>query len=248
MLRAWIPEGPTPSSGGTSTIFPWGSPGAGRGAHPSKALHSPRSPSRPGAFLEIPQPRPGRGSLDRQGIDAAELVRDAGLGLESADRSTGTASASGTAAVAGSGLAALLRAMASKGSILMRATDETFALLPFVVGMYEMQIARLSRELVQDTTEFMHQGFGLELPTTGEPQTRVIPIGAAIRPEHRIADYDECRSLIRAAGIGSRSWTASAAGLPTWRAGLAGIRTGASSAWYSGTSRTRWSARDGAGR
>ena|GEM_PF-57904 len=139
-------------------------------------------------------------ALAEKGIDAVELVRDAGLGLESADRSTGAASASGAVAVAGSGLDALLRSMAAKGSILMRATDGTFALLPFVVGMYEMQIARLSRELVQDTTEFMHQGFGLELLTTGEAQTRVIPIGAAIRTEHRIADYDECRSLIRAAG------------------------------------------------
>ncbi|HRZ89460.1 MAG TPA: 4Fe-4S binding protein, partial [Spirochaetia bacterium] len=35
---------------------------------------------------------------------------------------------------------------------------------------------------------------------TGEPQTRVIPIDAAIRPEHRIAEYDECRFLIRNAG------------------------------------------------
>ncbi len=99
-----------------------------------------------------------------------------------------------------SGLASILRSMASKGSILMRGTDGTFALLPFVVGMYEMQIARLSRELVQDTVDFMRRGYGLELLTTGEPQTRVIPINAAIRPEHRVAEYDEVRSLIRNAG------------------------------------------------
>ena len=131
-------------------------------------------------------------ALSALGIDLYELVRNAGLEPEAAG-----AAVSGAGAASGSGLASLLRAMASKGSILMRASDGTFALLPFVVGMYEMQIARLSRDFVRDTTEFMRQGYGLELLTTGEAQTRVIPINAAIRPEHRIAEYDECRSLIR---------------------------------------------------
>ncbi len=127
-------------------------------------------------------------ALATRGVDPLELVREAGLDPKSAGAPPGPA------------LSALLRTMASKGSILRKATDDTYALLPFVVGMYEMQIARLSRELVRDTTEFLYQGFGLELLTTGEAQTRVIPIGAAIRPEHRIAEYDECRSLIRNAG------------------------------------------------
>ncbi len=95
---------------------------------------------------------------------------------------------------------ALLRSMAAKGNLLMRATNQSFALMPFVVGMYELQLARLSRELIEDTGSFMREGYGLELLTTGEAQTRVIPIGAAIRPEHAIADYDEARSLIRKAG------------------------------------------------
>jgi ferredoxin len=72
--------------------------------------------------------------------------------------------------------------------------------MPFVVGMYELQLGRLSRELIEDTGSFMREGYGLELLTTGEAQTRVIPIGAAIRPEHTVADYDEARSLIRKAG------------------------------------------------
>lgn len=133
--------------------------------------------------------------LADRGIDPLGLAREAGRGPDSA----GT-DAAGSDSGPGFGLGPLYRAMASKGSILMRATDGAFALLPFVVGMYEMQIARLSRDLVRDTVDFMHQGFGLELLTTGEPQTRVIPIDAAIRPEHRIAEYDECRSLIRNAG------------------------------------------------
>lgn len=153
-------------------------------------------------------------ALHARGIDPAELVRDAGLRPNAAGAGSGhgvdptgepapgieTSLVSGAETGPRSTLEPLLREMAAKGSILLRATDGTFALLPFVVGMYEMQISRLSREFVQDTTEFMYQGYGLELLTTGEAQTRIIPINAAIRPEHRIADYDECRSLIRNAG------------------------------------------------
>jgi Na+-translocating ferredoxin:NAD+ oxidoreductase subunit B len=117
-------------------------------------------------------------ALAAQGIDAGKLALDAGAG----------------------DFSALLRSMASKGNLLMRATNQTFALMPFVVGMYELQLARLSRELIEDTGTFMREGYGLELLTTGEAQTRVIPIGAAIRPEHAVADYDESRSLIRRAG------------------------------------------------
>jgi Fe-S-cluster-containing hydrogenase component 2 len=94
----------------------------------------------------------------------------------------------------------MLRSMASKGSLLFRSTNESFALLPFVVGMYEMQISRLTREMCDDTSAYMREGYGLELLTTGTAQTRVIPVGAAIRPGQRIADYDEYRSLIRGAG------------------------------------------------
>lgn len=115
--------------------------------------------------------------LGVRGISVAALVAEAG----SAD------------------LGAILRDMAAKGSIHRRGSNESFALMPFVVGMYEMQIARLSREFTADTASYMHEGYGLELLTTGTAQTRIIPIGAAIRPEHRIADYDEFRELIRGA-------------------------------------------------
>jgi ferredoxin len=72
--------------------------------------------------------------------------------------------------------------------------------MPFVVGMYELQVARLTPELVGEATDFLKRGFGLELLATGEAQTRVIPIGAAIRSEHRVACYEEFREIIRGAG------------------------------------------------
>jgi Fe-S-cluster-containing hydrogenase component 2 len=94
----------------------------------------------------------------------------------------------------------MLKAMAAKGCLLWRQTQGSWALMPFVVGMFEMQIARLTKPLYDDAVDYLKTGFGLELLTTGEAQSRIIPIGAAIRPEHRIADYDEFRRLIRDAG------------------------------------------------
>jgi hypothetical protein len=92
----------------------------------------------------------------------------------------------------------MLKAMAAKGCLLWRQSQGSWALMPFVVGMFEMQIARLTKPLYDDAVDYLKTGFGLELLTTGEAQSRIIPIGAAIRPEHRIADYDEFRRLIRA--------------------------------------------------
>jgi ferredoxin len=45
----------------------------------------------------------------------------------------------------------------------------------------------------------MKEAFGLEFLASGEQQTRIIPIGASVRPEHRIATYDEFHALIRGA-------------------------------------------------
>jgi Fe-S-cluster-containing hydrogenase component 2 len=132
-----------------------------------------------GLSWEWRSPAEAAAALAARGLDGEALAREAGIE---------------------GGLEAMLKAMASKGSLLMRASEGSFALMPFVVGMYELQIARLSKDLVRDTAAFMYEGFGLELLASGEAQTRVIPIGAAIRPEHRIADYDETEALIRGAG------------------------------------------------
>ncbi|OHD82680.1 MAG: hypothetical protein A3J97_10770 [Spirochaetes bacterium RIFOXYC1_FULL_54_7] len=94
----------------------------------------------------------------------------------------------------------MLKDMAAKGCLLWRMGQGGWALMPFVVGMFELQVARLTKPLYDDAVDYLKTGFGLVLLTTGEAQSRIIPIGAAIKPEHRIADYDEFRSLIRGSG------------------------------------------------
>lgn len=105
-----------------------------------------------------------------------------------------------------------LRDMAAKGAILRRAVDstrgngsdilspdDTFALLPFIVGMFEFQAERLTPEFVKDSTDYMKQGFAFEYLTTAKPQTRIIPVNRALPQTNKIAAYDEFEQLIRAA-------------------------------------------------
>lgn len=93
-----------------------------------------------------------------------------------------------------------LRALAARGSLLYRERTGEYALMPLVVGMYEFQVGHLTKEYLDDAFAYMKESFGLEFLASGEQQTRVIPVGASVRPEHRIARYDEARALIRGAG------------------------------------------------
>ncbi len=98
------------------------------------------------------------------------------------------------------GIESRLRTMAGNGAILRRTTGEdTFALLPFIVGMFEFQSERLTPEFVKDSTDYMKQGFAFEYLTTAKPQTRIIPVDQALPQTNKIAAYDEFEQLIRAA-------------------------------------------------
>jgi Pyruvate/2-oxoacid:ferredoxin oxidoreductase delta subunit len=94
----------------------------------------------------------------------------------------------------------ILRDLARRGAVLYREAANEYALLPLVVGMYEFQVGTMTREYVDDAFSYMKDAFGLEFLASGEQQSRVIPIGESVRAEHRIATYDEFRSLIRDAG------------------------------------------------
>ncbi len=92
----------------------------------------------------------------------------------------------------------LLLSMEKKGSIFAKEVDGTkrYALLPFVIGMYEMQLNRMNAGFYLDTREYVTKMYGVEYLTTAVPQMRVIPVEKSVTPEHNIATYDEVRTLI----------------------------------------------------
>jgi H+/Na+-translocating ferredoxin:NAD+ oxidoreductase subunit B len=91
-----------------------------------------------------------------------------------------------------------LEGMASKGSIYSKKVHEEYhyALSPYVVGIYEMQIGRLELDNLRDTKQFFNKGFGKEYLSTAVPQMRVIPVEKSVTAENQVATYDEIRAII----------------------------------------------------
>jgi Na+-translocating ferredoxin:NAD+ oxidoreductase subunit B len=92
----------------------------------------------------------------------------------------------------------LLESMEKKGCIFVTHKDGEiyYALHPFAVGMFEMQISRLSPSFFLDSHNYMLQGFAMEYLTTEVPQMRVIPIHKSLNPAQNIATYDQIREIV----------------------------------------------------
>ena len=71
---------------------------------------------------------------------------------------------------------------------------------PLVVGMYELQIGRLTPEFIKDFNEYIStKRFGIEFLSTELPQMRTIPVSKSIHPRHNVSTFDEVTSLLQQA-------------------------------------------------
>jgi len=69
--------------------------------------------------------------------------------------------------------------------------------VPFVLGMFEYQLNRLSPEFIADIKEYFgDKAFGLSLIGTERPQMRTIPVNKSFSAEHHVATYDHVVELI----------------------------------------------------
>ncbi len=97
----------------------------------------------------------------------------------------------------------LIKSMAKKGLIKVgRAEGKlAFALMPFVVGIYEMQAGRIDRELALLFEEYFKTGFG-KLLEIQPPVHRVIPIQKGFHQDIEIRPYENILEIIENA----QSW------------------------------------------
>ena len=88
--------------------------------------------------------------------------------------------------------------MADQGNTFAKKKNglKVYANLPFAVGMYELQVNRLTPELLSDVHEYIQDKFGQAYLSTKVPQMRVIPVQKSITAGYRIGTYDELRSII----------------------------------------------------
>jgi len=92
-----------------------------------------------------------------------------------------------------------LDCIGKKGGIEIKIKDgrKYYCNAPLVVGMYEMQLERLTPEFVRDFNEYTaDKKFGIEFLSTKLPQMRTIPIAKSIYPQHNVGTFDEITALL----------------------------------------------------
>jgi electron transport complex protein RnfB len=93
-----------------------------------------------------------------------------------------------------------LKDMARHGLISTGRTESGlgFGLMPFVVGIYEMQVNTIDEELAHLVEAYFQQAFGEALQV--KPQFhRVIPVGESVRNNIEVHPYESATALVNAA-------------------------------------------------
>jgi electron transport complex protein RnfB len=90
-----------------------------------------------------------------------------------------------------------LKHMARRGLIEVGRTERGlgYGLMPFVVGIYEMQVARLDAELARLFEDYYQQAFGEALGTSPTFH-RVIPVGESVRADVEIWPFESVAEIV----------------------------------------------------
>ncbi|MFX0029993.1 MAG: ATP-binding protein [Candidatus Hermodarchaeota archaeon] len=92
-----------------------------------------------------------------------------------------------------------LERMYEKGTIIRAIIngEKLFSLAPFVPGIYEFQLGRLTPELINDVFQYFEEAyFEKEYNVPRIPQLRTIPIEEAILVDLKVENYDLIRNII----------------------------------------------------
>ncbi|MDF1591910.1 MAG: 4Fe-4S binding protein [Desulfobacterales bacterium] len=96
----------------------------------------------------------------------------------------------------------MLDGIQKKGGIETRIKNgqKHYGCSPLVVGMFELQLGRLTPEFVRDFNEYTsNRKFGIALLSTALPQMRTIPVAKSIRPQQQVSTFDEVATLLETA-------------------------------------------------
>lgn len=92
-----------------------------------------------------------------------------------------------------------LDAMTYRG--LIRKEDDQegprYGKLPFVIGIYEGQVDRMSEQLARDLIEYFDSGLGQAVRPKITPQLRTVPVNQPVAAERGVARYDDIRASVR---------------------------------------------------
>ena len=88
--------------------------------------------------------------------------------------------------------------MVYKGTILRNEKDDEkyYRNAMLAVGIFELQVERLTTGFTEDMLQYLDEAFGQELYRTKIPQLRTIPIEKSIPYEYLISTYDDVRQIV----------------------------------------------------
>lgn len=92
-----------------------------------------------------------------------------------------------------------LHSLYNKGAILSIPDPKhghKYSKLPIVVGMFEHQVDRVTRELAEDFYKYEEEGLAEAVLTPGTKQMRTIPVNVTVDPEFVVGSYDNARTII----------------------------------------------------
>lgn len=92
----------------------------------------------------------------------------------------------------------VLNRMVHKGTILTNTKDNEryYRNAMLAVGMFELQVERLTKDFTEDLLQYLDEAFAKELYRTKIPQLRTIPIEKSISPERHVSIYDDVRQIV----------------------------------------------------
>ncbi len=97
----------------------------------------------------------------------------------------------------------ILDRLEEKGAILGRSTiprrdgRKRYSKAMLAIGMYELQVDRLTRELEQDVQQYFKEAFAGAVLAGPTKQMRTVPINARFVAERRVGRYDDARTLLQ---------------------------------------------------
>src|SRR5512136_1372944 len=95
-------------------------------------------------------------------------------------------------------LEAALDRMFRKGTVLMRSErgEKSYSNAMLIVGMFELQVERLTKEFALDVQQYLDEAFGQELFRSKIPQLRTIPVRKSVAHESYVSTYDDVRKIV----------------------------------------------------
>ena len=93
---------------------------------------------------------------------------------------------------------ALMEQMAVKGLLFRQRKGQTvrYAAVPYVVGIFEFQLARLDREFVRENKEYFDTVFGRTIQSYSTPVLRTIPINRQLVADWPVAPYEDVIGIL----------------------------------------------------